>query len=180
MTPLLVLLAFTTQLNPQLKDTSGPLRPKTYVVTVNRGSPAGYKGYLQGITDTSLQFSKKSAPFGKGSFDQTTPFYKLDKLTVHRQGRVGRGMLFGGLGGAAFGGIVGAITYTPCPDCFFQFDQGFDIVVGAFVGFMAGLLIGTVIGNRKHRFTINRMKENFDKMRSKLLHKYGSTVNETQ
>ena len=176
MTSLLLLLAFIANTPTALSDTT-PIRIKTYSVSVNKTGPNAYKGFLQGISDTSLQLSKQSIRFGSGSIDRNVTYNEVDNLIVHRPGGAGRGAGLGALGGTILGMLIGAITYTPCNNCFLDFGRGFDMLAGGASGLFLGAIIGIAIGSRKHRFKIARTKQNFDEMRTKLFRVYGNSVN---
>jgi hypothetical protein len=176
MTSLLLLLTFISQPFSALSDTT-PKKTKTYAVSINKSAPSAYKGYLQGVNETALQLTHRPYPFGNANFDKTVSYNEIDKLTLHRTGGIGGQALVGGSVGALLGAIVGAITYKPCHNCLLKFDEGYNIAAGAAIGLLSGIGLGIVIGSCKHRFSINRNKENFDGMRSKLFRIYGDKEN---
>jgi hypothetical protein len=177
MAPLILSLFLIVQA-PSLSTDSTPLTRKIYVTNINKGTPNAYRAYLKGINDTSVYLSKQPQPYGSSSFDNTVPYHIIENLTVHKKGGAGKGAIWGGLSGIAFGAIVGAITYKPCSDCFFDFGVGFNMFAGALLGMLPGVGVGLIIGGRKQRFQIRGSRENFDQMRSKLSRVYGERANE--
>jgi hypothetical protein len=81
----------------------------------------------------------------------TIPFGDVRRVEVS-EGRVGRfddGLAVGAIGGAAFGLVLGAITYTPCDAfvCVADFGPAGAALGGALLGGLAGGLLGGVIGS---------------------------------
>ena len=171
MTTLLLAFAFISQSFTSHSDTT-PISIKIYPVSINKNMPTAYRGYLQGISDTTVQLSEGPSKFGELRFDKSVSYNEIDQLVIHRRGDLGKGVLVGGSGGALIGGAIGAITYTPC-NCFIDLGRGFDIVVGASLGSLLGILVGIAVSSGKKRFAINRNKISFDKMRSTIFRVYG-------
>lgn len=149
------------------------LKKKVYVVRINNKLSNYSLGYLQAISDSSLTINSEPIRYGVSSDGRLISYNDIDRLTIHRKGSVGRGILFGALGGIVIGGIVGAITYTPCKNCFLDFGVGFNIIGGGIIGLFPCGIIGSIIGSKKHHYTVNRNKRDFDNMRSQMMEVYG-------
>ena len=162
--------------NTQLPiEDATPLKKEVYVVRINNRFSNYSFGYLQAISDSSLTINSKPIRYGVSSDGdgRLISYNDIDRLTIHRKGSVGRGILFGALGGIVIGGIVGAIAYTPCKNCFLDFGVGFSITAGGITGLFPGGIIGSIIGSKKHHYTVNRNKRNFDNMQSQMMEVYG-------
>ena len=140
-------------------STRSDLKPRpVYIVDVNDSAVV----YLE----TPVRFRE----YATNAATKTMPYHKIEVATINRKGAVGRGILFGGLGGIVLGGIIGAITYQPCDPCFFDFGIGFDIMAGSSLGLLGGSLIGAVTGIlSKKIFKIGGQKQQFDKMKLSVL-----------
>jgi hypothetical protein len=149
------------------------LRKVTYKANITFVDKRFVKDYLLDISDTSLLTVHLPAKFRRqGMQMQSTavPYMQIDNVIIQRKGSAGRGALIGLVTGTVLGGIVGAVTYKDCGDCFLDFGIGFDIGVGAFLGSVGGTLTGLLVGSLlKKRFIINGQKEKFEQMKLSVL-----------
>ena len=129
--------------------------------------------YIVDVNDTAvvvMETPVKFRGFAPNAGTKSIPYHQIEVATINRKGAVGRGIMFGGLGGMVVGGIIGAITYKPCDPCFLDFGIGFDILAGSSVGLLGGGLIGAVAGIlSKKIFKIGRNKQQFETMRLSVL-----------
>src|SRR5687767_9765736 len=95
----------------QSSDTT-PLKNIIYSIRVNTKDRYTSYGYLQGINDSSILMVVQPHPYGYQTFDKSLSYHHINVVSINRKGSVGRGALFGGLGGMAAGVIGGAISYT--------------------------------------------------------------------
>lgn len=157
-----------------------PLKKKIYVVRIYNKFSNYSLGYLQAISDSSLAINSEPIRYGVSSDGRLISYNDIDRLTIHPKGSVGRGVLFGALGGIVIGGIVGAITYTPCKNCFLDFGVGFSIIGDGIIGVLPCGIIGSLIGSKKHQYTVNRNKKDFNNMRSQMMKVYGVHTSDIQ
>jgi len=82
---------------------------------------------------------------------------EIKTLRVRKIGTVGKGFLIGAASGIILGGAIGYASYTP-PECSsgwcFDFGPEYDAYGGAFLGFVAGSIIGTAVGSSGKVFTV--------------------------
>lgn len=149
------------------------LKNVSYKATITFTDKRLVQHYLVDITDTSLLTARLATKFRReSSFVNSTqvPYMQIDNVIIKRKGNAGRGAVIGLFSGAALGGIIGAITYKDCNDCFLDFGIGFDIGVGAFLGSVGGTLTGIIIGSlAKKRFIINGQRDKFQEMKLSVL-----------
>ena len=168
---LLILTLFGHPPNNTVDST--PLRSKIYLVDIYKYESGASKGYLRGITDSSLQLTTMERPYGYSSFDATLQYDAIEHVSVHRKGAIRGALLLGILLGGAVGAIVGLAAYKSCINCVIDSGAGLNMLKGVTVGLPIGAAIGYLIGRRRHAFDISRNLGNFQKMRSKLLRSYG-------
>jgi hypothetical protein len=127
--------------------------------------------YLVNVTDTALLLAAEAVTFRQSLLNPTMLSYRqVNVVTLQRKGSIGRGLWKGALGGMVLGGIIGAITYKDCDDCFIDFGIGADIAAGAILGTGGGAVIGVIVGAlARKKFTINGNKEKFDEMKLSVL-----------
>jgi len=136
-------------------------------------------GYLAGLSDSGIVMVKGPIVFDpslKGTTANTIPYNNLSEIKVQRKGSVGRGILFGALGGMFVGAIAGYASYkTPTchgnPNCIvWDFGPGYDALGGAILGTAGGAIIGGVIGAvAKKKFVIGGNKNKFQHMKENVL-----------
>lgn len=127
--------------------------------------------YMADVTDSAVLLVQDPVKFRQSGLSATSLNYQqVDVMFLKRKGSVGRGLWKGALGGMILGGIVGAITYKKCDECWLDFGIGADIAAGAILGTGGGGIIGMIVGalSGKH-FTISGNKEKFDHMRLSVL-----------
>jgi len=150
-------------------------------------------GCLQAIADSIISLSDKKSllrfyrddDHGSSSFNVAS----LDRVQLHRKGSVGRGIWGGALIGFATGFIAGIVQgndedkTVQIPNIF---GGGYDtyvvkgttasqkgMLLGA-TGILGGVIIGAIIGAASHnKFIIRGKKENYEKMRKKMMAKLG-------
>jgi hypothetical protein len=134
-------------------------------------------GYLAAMADSGIVMVKGPVVFDHSLAStnvNTINYQNISKMTIKRKGSVGRGILFGALGGMLVGGIAGYISYKPV-DCknsviCFDFGPGTDAAAGASAGLLAGGAIGGIIGAlAKKTFVIGGKKNRFDEMKTSVL-----------
>ncbi len=156
------------------QDTTGGKKLITFKVSFStKTNQQPHYVYLVDVSDSAVVYMETQVRFrgfAPNAGTKSLSYHQIEVATVQRKGAVGRGILFGGLGGMVLGGIIGAITYKPCDPCFFDFGIGFDIMSGASIGLLGGGLIGGVTGAlSKKIFRIGGNKENFEKMKLSVL-----------
>ena len=156
------------------QDTSGGKKLITFKVTFStRTDQQPPTVYLVDVSDSAAVYMGTPVRFralAPNAGTKSLSYDQIEVATVQRKGAVGRGILFGGLGGMVLGGIIGAITYKPCNPCFLDFGIGFDIMTGSSIGLLGGGLIGGITGAlSKKIFRIGGNKEKFQAMRLSVL-----------
>jgi hypothetical protein len=58
------------------------------------------------------------------------------------------GAILGFALGAGVGAAIGSATYTPCVNCFDMFGRSGNVAIGSFLGALAGMAGGMIIGSR--------------------------------
>lgn len=150
-------------------------------------------GYLQAVTDSIISLSDKKSllrfymadEHAASNFNVTS----LDQVQLQRKGSVGRGIWGGALIGFATGFIAGLVQgddanrTVEIPNIF---GGGYTTYVikgttasqkGMMLGtagILGGTIIGAIIGAVSHnKFIIHGKKENYDKMRNKMITRLG-------
>jgi hypothetical protein len=134
-------------------------------------------GYLAGMTDSTIVVVKARVIFDhavRSNSTNTIAYQNLSEVSINRKGRVGRGMLFGAVGGMFVGAIAGYISYKPvnCEGSIicFDFGPGYSAATGASVGVLAGAMVGGIIGAlAKKTFVIGGNKNRFAHMKENVL-----------
>lgn len=151
---LIAMVAFLTY-TPQL--TLAQINYKAKVQTISGNQ---LKGQIIRITKDSL-FLKT----GKEPEQLIVAGSEIRTLRIRKIGDVGKGFLIGAATGIILGGAIGYVSYTP-PECSsgwcFDFGPEYDAYGGAFLGFVAGSIIGTAVGSSGKVFTVkgeNRILE---------------------
>ena len=137
-----------------------------------RTDPHPLPVYILDINDTAVVFIEgpvRFRSFTPVTGTRTIPYHQIEMATINRKGAVGRGILFGGIGGFVLGGLIGAISYKSCDNCW-DFGIGFDILAGGTLGMGVGAVVGTVVGLLSKRvFRIGGNKQQFEVMRLSVL-----------
>ena len=148
----------------------------TLKVTVSDSIHRVDQGYLATIGDSGIVMMKTPILFDQMLVNTkagSIPYQNISEVTIKRKGSVGRGILFGALGGALVGGIAGLASYRK-PNCegaiiCFDFGPGASTAAGAVLGTVGGGIIGGVIGAVvKKRFVIGGRKAKFDEMKNNI------------
>lgn len=170
-------LAFSLLFLIAISSDSIPLRRisyKTELVTVDGEIQ---KGYLSHLNDSTFYISDVPVLFGSPDQRNKNRFSYpvIAQVSLRPKGSVGRGILFGALGGAAIGALIGLVTYQE-PDCelgswvCIDFGPGFSALGGGIIGTFGGGLIGGIAGaSAKKTFSIGGKKEKFDAMKMSVL-----------
>lgn len=136
-----------------------------------------HKGYLSHLNDSSVYISDVQIIYGNPDTRAQKKFVYSDisQISLRRKGSIARGYLFGTLGGAVIGAIIGLATYQK-PNCdpnawfCFDFGPGVDALGGGLIGALGGGLAGGIIGAAgKKAFKIGGKKENIDAFKMSVL-----------
>ncbi|HVG14929.1 MAG TPA: hypothetical protein VM935_08210 [Chitinophagaceae bacterium] len=173
MTSLLLILTLVSFTPDYSITDSIPLKSKIYIVDIYLSGSGATKGYLQAITDTTLQLSSREKLFGYNSYDVSVPYHQVEHLSLHKKGSIRGGLLTGALLGGAVGAIAGLALNKSCTNCVIDSRVGRNLITGLTIGLPLGAAIGYLIGRRRHAFDISRDRENFEKMRLRLIRSYG-------
>ncbi|MEJ7681209.1 MAG: hypothetical protein WKG06_25860 [Segetibacter sp.] len=112
--------------------------------------------YLAGFSDSALFTSPSPLIYDPGFINNNTydkiSYNVLNAVTIKRKGRVGRGILIGGLTGAGVGGLIGFASGNDptqgCIDCFTAVEKA--AALGVIFG-VAGTAIGALAGALKQK-----------------------------
>ena len=134
-------------------------------------------GYLAGMTDSTIVMVKAPVIFDHaitGNNTSSIAYQNLSEVSISRKGSVGRGILFGALGGMFVGAVAGYISYKPvnCEGSLicFDFGPGYDAAAGASIGTLAGAMVGGIIGAlARKKFVIGGNKNKFTHMKENVL-----------
>ena len=180
MKKLFVLIAATLFIQILSAQDSTHILQKTYKVTLTSSDNLVVKGYLVSLTDSAVNIGptpvKGNVSRGKSSRLISINYNKIDKVTLRRKGRAARGLLIGAASGAVVGVIAGYMggDDTPRnggPFCILCFTAAEKAKIGAVVFGFSGGALGTVVGAVAHKtFIIKGDKQNFDSLRSTLIH----------
>lgn len=134
--------------------------PILFVTTVSAQKATFKLLEPQPLTYTPSKITNSNAGFPESFHTQsgnTSESYSTnsDRVNFARtsKGNAGEGFLYGALGGAVLGGLVGAIAYTPCDDTGFLAcmmhpeSRGHSALLGAVAGAALGGLVGMIIGS---------------------------------
>jgi len=150
---------------------SSLLKKRFFKIRIERFDDKQTKGFLAGITDSSLQITEAEVPFGLQAEGLTTLNYNLlQAVTVKRRNGGLRGLRTGFLSGFAIGGIIGLASGDDQTG-FIRFSAGEKALVGGLFTGIIGSIIGAVIGGALpgRHFNIAAKKENFDQLRMNVL-----------
>ena len=128
---------------------------KVYNVSVNDDK----RGFLTGITDTSLQYSVSRKSFGYSGAAENIHYSTIRSFKLKRQGSGTQSALLGAIVGVALGSVIGAATYKKGE--FLDFGIGFNILSGALIGVLGGGGLGALLGNFGRSYKPNAEKEKF-------------------
>jgi hypothetical protein len=147
------------------------------------------RGYLSAFSDSGIYVSSTPVTFSPISSlsktDRLIDYKNLREVYLRRKGATGRGLLFGAMGGAVAGALLGFISGDdpPCTTSSndflgigyafceaFRTTAGEKAAGGAIVFGSLGGITGTIVGAlARKKFIINGSKNNFQVMRSKFL-----------
>jgi len=176
---LALIMAASTE--AQMKRTASAKTFKVIIIDTNK---TVHDGYLLNVTDSNLAMLRLPVSFDTAIYSDKGDHYAfqtISTITVRRKGAVGRGILWGSVGGAVLGTVIGAIAYKKpaCnPNELFCLDFGpsLDIAAGGILGALGGTIIGAVIGaSAKKTFIIGGKRSDFKKFQINVLDRaYGS------
>lgn len=135
-------------------------------------------GYFYAMTNSALLIStQKQLP---GWYDTTNKgmyrfeYQELGKAEIYKKGKIGRSVLTGLLIGSAAGALIGLASGNDSKDEFLAFSAGEKALGLGIFGGGIGAITGLIIGAAAHKtFTIHGKKENYDRMRTKIMKKWG-------
>jgi len=133
---------------------------KVYNVSVNDDK----RGFLTGITDTSLQYSVSRKSFGYSGAAENIHYSNIRSFKLKRQGSGTQSAVAGSIVGAVLGSLIGAATYKkPDPNSWvvIDFGIGFNILTGGILGVLGGGGLGALLGNFGRSYKPNAEKEKF-------------------
>lgn len=162
-----------------------PTRKRIYDILIIDSGMLQTRGYLHGITDSTLVVSNFPVRFGanstiKGSYHEIN-YMQLSEITVKRRYGAGRGAWKGAIAGIVIGAVKG---FMEGGDGGSGGEPGLNmtapnkaIFYGA-LGGCAGAGFGSLIGGLvRKKFIIRRNKESFELMRVDVLNMvYGTTI----
>jgi YMGG-like Gly-zipper len=158
------ILLYTSSIAQDSSAANQKPKGKAYSLHVIKTDGSVQKGYLYGANADGIILTMNTKQ--SSGFTQLAP-EQIDKLFLRRKGNVGRGLLFGALGGAAIGAIIGSTSGDDDSDCYgCIFDFGYSreekAAIGATVGFFSGAGLGIVLGAlTKKKFIIHGQRENY-------------------
>lgn len=131
-------------------------------------------GYLAGVTDSSVLLSSKkielSGNASPGISIRSIDYNKIETVGFRKSGRVLKTIGIGALIGGSTGALIGIVSYgSSGGGSGFDFGPGLSAVAGAGIGMATGILFGALLGSQKIKFTINRSKDQFKKMKEVVL-----------
>ena len=128
---------------------------KVYNISVNDDK----RGFLTGISDSSLQYSLSRKSFGYSSAAENMHYSSIRSFKLKRQGSGSQSALVGAIVGVALGSVIGAATYKK--DEFLDFRIGFHILSGGVIGVLGGGGLGALFGNFGRAYKPDADKEKF-------------------
>lgn len=126
-------------------------------------------GPIVGVGDHYLEI--RNLAYGK--YDEVVHIESIDieKIKVYRKGRVGRSLIYGGLGGVLFGAGLG-LSFGDDPESeFISFKAEDKAVIMGILFAIPGTIIGGIIGTKKIIIPIKNKQENYLKQKE-LISKY--------
>jgi len=166
------MLLFCLPLQPLQAQKTDQKKKKKYIswlTTMNSSSET--KGYLSSVDEDHIVFSDFST-YKKEQIN----IPNLESLAFRKNGKVGKGILYGTLSGLVLGTIIGSVAAPPADDCgafqgFCDLETTGYIFGGAIIGAPVGALIGGLIGSAKIKIPINGNQQTY-KSQLKELEKY--------
>ena len=135
-------------------------------------------GYFYAMTDSALLISTQKQPLrwydtaNKGMY--RFEYQDLGKAEIYKKGQVGRSLLTGLLIGGAVGAVIGFASGDDSKDQFLALTAGEKAFGLGAVGGGLGAITGLILGLVAHKtFVIRGKKENYDRMRTKMMKKLG-------
>ena len=164
-----ILIAFILTVNEvYAQGTKIDLNSNDYIAKVYT-SEGKTVGPIVGVQDKYLEI--RNLAFGK--YDEVVHIESIDidKIKVYRKGRVGRGLILGGLGGALFGAALGLASGDDPESEFISFKaEDKALVLGAFFA-IPGTIIGGILGTKKIVIPIKNKHQNYVQKKN-LISKY--------
>ncbi len=150
------------------QESKTEIKPKEYITWVYSGKEKT-KGFLLDTQDSYLTISDLA--YGKNNQIIRFESADLDRLKFRRKGNIGRGLIYGGVGGALIGIVIGVASGDDNPNDFISFSaQDKAVILGAFFA-IPGTIIGGIIGSKKIKIPIRNKEQNYARQRA-LIKKY--------
>jgi hypothetical protein len=154
-----------------------PQKPRILSAKITTLSGQITKGYFYAMTNSTLLISMQKEQLRwydtANKEMQRFEYNDLGKAEIYKKGKVGRSVLTGLLIGGAIGAIIGYASGDDT-NSFIAFTAGekaFGLGVG--VGGL-GAITGLILGLAAHKtFVIRGKKENYERMRTKMMKKIG-------
>lgn len=150
------------------QESKAEIKAKEYITWVYSGK-VKTKGFLLDTQDSYLTISDLTL----GKNNQTIRFEgaDLDMLKFRRKGNVGRGLIYGGIGGALVGIVIGLASGDDNPNEFISFTaEDKALFLGAFFA-IPGTILGGIIGSKKIKIPLKNKAQNLARQRA-LIEKY--------
>jgi hypothetical protein len=156
------------------------LSQKPRILSAKITTPNGQisTGYFYAMSNSFLLISTQKQPLrwydtannGMQRFD----YKDLGKTEIYKKGQIGRSILTGLLIGGAVGALIGLASGDDSKDDFFALTAGEKALGLGAVGGGLGAITGLILGLAAHKtFVIRGKKENYERMRAKLMKKLG-------
>jgi hypothetical protein len=170
-----LLPAFSQPMLAQDSLSQKPIIRSAKITTLNGQTSTGY---FYAMTNSTLLISTQKEPLrwydtaNKGM--QRFDYKDLGKAEIYKKGQVGRSLLTGLLIGGAVGALLGLASGDDSKDEFLAFTAGEKALALGVVGGSLGAITGLILGLSAHKtFVIRGKKENYDRMRTKMMKKLG-------
>jgi len=176
----LLVLACLLSANIQLLPAQDSLsqKPVFRIAKIKTLNAQTSTGYLYAITDSALLLSIQKEPIrfydNSNTGIQSFQYKDLEKAEIYKKGQLWRSPLTGLLIGMTIGAVIGYAGGDDPKDQFLSYTAGEKAVgLGIFGGAVGGVT-GLIIGLCAHKtFQIHGKKENYEKMRKKMMAKLG-------
>lgn len=148
-------------------------KKKTYIVWVKPiDNTSTIKGYLSEVGDMLVV-----TPIKKNQTDHRIKLDQVNYLKFRKKGKIGKGLLIGGISGLGIGALVGLATHksSSSSDSFsINLGPEFSVLGGGIVGAISGLIIGRIVGGKKITIPIQGSKKSIQAQKEELLkYKFG-------
>lgn len=180
---LILLLLLSTLLGANAQDLPAT-KAGYYSWIYLKDSSRAMKGVIVEANDSSVQFIDKSfLTRGKvmASYKlRVIPISTIQTIKYRKRNSPGKGALLGAVGGALAGAILGYASgddrCEPGTWCIFVYSAEEKATMGAVLGILPGLGIGTILGSRRETIHINGDQSTYNLIRNELK-KYSLTGN---